>query len=410
MNYKISKPSIKLNTICFIIGYAIFLATLLLHSNIEIARTIESGADFMGKVLKLTRYMAYFLLLVGVWDKFIKKGKILVLIIAVAFLALEMFFSKNNTMLLYVFLFLGAISIDSKLIVKVSFYTKSVFLFLTILFSQIGLIQDFIFIDGGRNRHGLGFTWTTTGRILYLHLMLEYIYIRREKITLVEYAVMELLNIWFYRMTDASMAFYLSTMFIVYFAVVHLEKKKFFVSRKIEFLTPLLPVICAVTAIWAQYAYNDKNPLWVSANTFTHGRLRLGHDAIQTYGISLLGRQMEWIGFSMRKMKGTYNYVDSSYLQLLIEFGILFLILVLIIYIALMIRARYHHDYYLIAVLAFLLVFAMTEPRLMNLMYTSFPLIVLAKIKTENYDSCSEVYKFSGFKSIRCVWGGDTLC
>ena len=112
----------------------------------------------------------------------------------------------------------------------------------------------------------------------------------------------------------------------------------------------------------------------------------------------------------MRKMKGTYNYVDSSYLQLLIEFGILFLILVLIIYIALMIRARYHHDYYLIAVLAFLLVFAMTEPRLLNLMYTSFPLIVLAKIKTEKYDSCSEVYKFSGFKSIRCVWGGDTLC
>ena len=46
-----------------------------------------------------------------------------------------------------------------------------------------------------------------------------------------------------------------------------------------------------------------------------------------------------------------------------------------------MIRGLIHKDYYLIAILAFVLVFAMTEPRLMNLMFTSFPLLVTAVMK-----------------------------
>lgn len=410
MNFKISKPELKLNSVCFIIGYVLFLVTLLLASNIEIARLMDSGADLIGKALKLLRYLSYLLVLIGVTDKMASKSKVAAVLLATAFLALEVLFSRNNTMVLYVFLFLGAIGIDSKQIVRISLIVKGCFLFLSILFSQIGLIQDYMFLDGGRNRHGLGFIWTTTGSILYLHILLEYIYVRREKITIIEFAVMELVNIWFYRMTDASMAFYLTTAFILYFACIHLQKKKFFFSKKIKWVMPLFPSVCALTAIWAQFAYNERNPFWISVNLFTHGRLKLGHDAIEKYGITLLGQPMEWIGFSMRKLKGTYNYVDSSYLQLLIEFGILFLLLVLLVYTVLLIRGLVIEDYYLIAILAFLLVFAMSEPRLMNLMYTSFPLLILSDLNQENSYSYPEKYRFDGLRQIKAVWGGDSLC
>ena len=377
------KPDIKIHTVCFLLGYAIFLITLILSSNIEIVQMQEAGVDIIGKVMKLVRYLAYALLLAGVADKFVERRKILAVIFVSVFLALEVLFSRNTTMLLYIFLFVGAAVVDAKTIVKTSFLTKGILLFLTVVLSRIGVIQDYVFLDGDRYRHGLGFSWTTTGSILFLHVCLEYIYLRREKITLIEYAILELLNIWFYKMTDASMAFYLTGAFLVFFAVVRLERKKFFLLSKIRNVALLAPVLCAGLTIWAQYAYDFKNPVWYRLNEFVHGRLQLGHDAIKNYGITLLGQKMEWIGFSIRQMKGAYNYVDCSYLQLCIEYGLIFLLLVLLLYTFLIYRGLKNNDMYLVCVLGFLLIFAMTEPRLMNLMYTTFPLLVFAKMEGE---------------------------
>ena len=381
MNLQINRPDIKLHTICFVIGYAVFLLTLLFPTNIAIVNMMDSGMGFIGNGLKLLRYLSYLLLLIGVTDRLVRKNKILAVICAAVFLAVEVLFSKNNTMLLYVFLFAGASVVDAGTVIKTSFFTKGFFLLFTVIPSQLGIIQDYIFLDGTRHRHGLGFSWTTTGTILFLHLVLEYIYLRREKITVLEFALLELVNIWFYRMTDTSMAFYITTAFLVYFAIVRLEKNKFFLSRKIEYAMPLLPLICFGVSVWAQYAYNENNGVWKMLNEFVHNRLMLGHNAIQNYGFSLFGQKMEWIGFSVRAMAGEYNYVDCSYLQLMIEYGTLFILLVVAVYTILMIRGLIHKDYYLIAILAFVLVFAMTEPRLMNLMFTSFPLLVTAVMK-----------------------------
>ena len=380
----IKKEDSRLNTIIFAVGYVIFLSTHLIASNIAFFYMDPKIVYIIGLVFKYARYFAYIVFAVGVARSFFKNHLVLFLVTTVLFLITEFLFSSNITMLLYVPMFACAYTVRAKDIVSISFKCKGIILFITVFLSQIGAIEDHIFMDGGRNRHGLGFTWTTTGHILFLHLLLEYIYLRRERITVMEYVIMELLNVWFYRMTDASMAFYLTTAFIMYFLIVHLEKKsKFKLLKRTGKGFLLVPVFCALLSIWAQYSYDSRNPIWKSVNTFIHGRLKLGYDGIQKYGLTLLGQKMEWLGFSIRGTQGEYNYIDCSYLQLAIEYGILFLLLVLLIYTVLIYRGLYHKDYYLVSILVFLLVFAMTEPRLMNLMYTVFPLLVLSRMEKE---------------------------
>ncbi len=373
-------------TVLFIIGYAVFLITLLLTSNIEIVRLSESGVRTFDRLFKYLRYASYVLFVLAVSYKIIERKMIVLLGMVAFFLAVELTYSSNNTMLLYVFLFLGTLVVSSRIILTTSLVCKGTLLFCTVLASQIGIIDDYVFADGERTRHGLGFSWTTTSHILFLHLLLEYICLRKEKITFIEYVIMELLNIWFYKMTDTSMTFYIITAYIVFFVIVKIEKEKFKLVSNLSKVLMFVPTVCAFVSIALQYYYVGTDEKWQALDKFTHGRIKLGYEGINNYGITLLGQHMKWVGFSVRETKDVYNYIDCSYLQLAIEYGLLFLILVLVLYTVLIWRGLKAKDYYLVVAVSFLMVFAMTEPRLINLMYTSFPLLVLAQLQEK--DNC----------------------
>ena len=367
-------------TTFFVVGYALFLITMLAGNNIEIVRLQENGIVVIGRLFKGMRYFSYLCFLLSITYHIVERRLLFFLTIVATFLIVELTYSSNNTMLMYLFLFVGTIVVNAKTIIMTSFLTKSIVLFSTVFFSQLGIIQDFVFSEGHRNRHGLGFSWTTTSHILFLHILLEYIYLRREKTTIIEYVIMELLNWWFYKMTDTSMTFYIITLFVVYFIFTKIEKEKFHYFKKIAVYALTVPYLCALVSVSAQYFYKQGNKIWDLIDQLVHGRLYFGHKGITDYGLSLLGTHVEWIGFSAREMKGEYNYIDCSYLQVAIEYGLLFLLLVLMVYTVILYRGLKNKDYYLMAAVCFLLVFAMTEPRLVNLMYTAFPLLVLAKM------------------------------
>ena len=375
-----AKSIYEWSTVLFVVGYVVFLISISLYSNIEVAKMEEAGITIVGRILNYSKYLAFIICIIASFGKMLKRNIIVAFSLVAAFLAVEYLSSGNDTMFLYIFLFFGASLCKSKTIIKTCCICQGILLFATVGLSQLGIIEDRIFLDGGRNRHGLGFTWTTTGAILFLHWSLQYIYLRGEKIKLIELALMAAVTFWFYVMTDASMTFYLSIAFIAYFAIVKIEMNKFLALRRKPFqiIAMLMPVLAAGFSIVAQWLYNGSNKFWINADSFTHGRLKLGHNGILEYGITLLGQPMKWVGFTARKSIGEYNYIDCSYLQIAIEYGLLFLILALFVYTVIIYRGILSKDYYIVSIICFLLIFAMTEPRLMNLMYTPFPLLVFS--------------------------------
>ena len=119
----------------------------------------------------------------------------------------------------------------------------------------------------------------------------------------------------------------------------------------------------------------------MAINAAFSNRPYFGKIALETYGVSLFGQPITWLtGTDGTKVSGMdYFYVDSSYLHLGLNYGMLFLIIVLLIYSVVLYKAVRQKDYYLISIVTVILVFSVTEPRLMNLAFNPFPLLAFGK-------------------------------
>lgn len=112
----------------------------------------------------------------------------------------------------------------------------------------------------------------------------------------------------------------------------------------------------------------------------------LGQWAIQKYGITVFGQPIEWVGAGILNdgFAENYNYVDCSYLQLLLMYGIIPFIFIIGIYIYGIFRSIKNDNYWAVFVLLATLVHAVTEPHLIGFSMNIMVLLPLAKIKQIN--------------------------
>ena len=150
-----------------------------------------------------------------------------------------------------------------------------------------------------------------------------------------------------------------------------------------------LPWLCAGFSIWCHMAYDPSNPIWKKVNALLSGRLNLGNTAIKQYGFTLCGQDIKWISQSIEsvfsKIEG-YNYVDCSYLQIALQYGLIFLCLLLMGCSFLMVRAFREKQDYLCWILAAIFVHSMIEPRLLHPWYNPFILLCLSSISPKSED------------------------
>ena len=180
------------------------------------------------------------------------------------------------------------------------------------------------------------------------------------------------------------MAFLLLSLFILTMLLVKIGKNKWFLVEKTKWLWVAVPTIIASIAIAIHAFYSPESIIWQKLNDILSGRLQLGKDAIADFGFTLFGQYIEWKGFSIGHLSGEgYNYVDCSYLQLILEYGSIFLILILILYSFVIYKCIKKKNYYLLWSIVFVLVLSITEPRLMNLAFNPFPVIFLCEIEGE---------------------------
>ena len=364
----------------------LLIVALLLYISAELFEKTSFFAlnqtGMLPTVTKACRYGAYFLCIVKL---VINKTNIhrLENIMLIGFLVfLSCIFANKRTMILGFLFIIAAEEIRDSIVLKTTVLLQGIALFITIFLSQVGIWVDYIF-DTERMRHGLGFSWTTTGPILYFYFMLEICYLYKKKIKIWHLLLLEAINFYFYIMTDTRMAFILSSAFLVLFALNLVGLAEWKKMKYFNWLFIITPVICCFISFALAFLYNPDNEKWVTINTLLSGRLRLERTAIETYGISLLGQPVEWVGWSINKPPGSgsvgYNYVDCSYIQLAIGYGVIFLIVSLLIYIFLIYKNCETRDYYAVLVLITIVVLAITEPRLMNFSFNIFPVLLFCK-------------------------------
>ena len=228
-------------------------------------------------------------------------------------------------------LVVGAKGIDYEQILKVCFITGFSICLISVIGSWLGIIENKVFhlsadsmvMMGASSsvRYSYGYGWPTGCGIHISYVCLTYWLLRKGLLNWKELSFI-LFAFWFTfsinKSRQASLIILLMILFSLYLKYCDWRQR---VPSKL-FLKSLIIAIplFAILSMYASIAYDDGDISWVALNLIFSTRLSLGQDAIEQYGIPWLGQYVLMVGGDANSFD--YNYVDSSYVQAYLLWGI----------------------------------------------------------------------------------------
>ena len=285
--------------------------------------------------LSLYRMLLYFTIIMILIKEFITLPKTLYyfrfhwksLLIALAFLFSMLIVSKNRDGLLDInvlLLVFSARDIDYRKLLGTFSFATFLVLILTIFASNKGVISNMFMRADGGYRFSLGFNYVSFASQRMFFALCSYLMFRGKKISYMELLALLLATIYLYQQTSTSSPFYLSILILTYalFSIKIFKKgfiiENFWISRVTNY-----GFILALVVILYFCFYSSGN-LFHLVDQFTHNRLRLSVDGFRNFGVSWLGQPISFTTLDMfGNFTSNYNYIDSSFVQLLVIDGLI---------------------------------------------------------------------------------------
>ena len=173
-----------------------------------------------------------------------------------------------------------------------------------------------------------------------------------------------------FKYTDSRAGFYLSILVPILFLGLKFKKKATYNSIFDWFVQWAFP-ICAVTIFCMTKFYNNSGIL-KHINKILSSRLSISQRTMEKYGIHLFGQIIQYVGWggighTTTELSGTYDYVDTSYIKLMLDNGIIVWCLIMLGWTIISIYSYKKNDKYLLYAIAVIAVYCMVEQWLMNL-------------------------------------------
>lgn len=285
--------------------------------------------------LSLYRMLLYFTIVMILIKEFITLPKTLYyfrfhwksLLIALAFLFSMLIVSKNRDGLLDInvlLLVFSARDIDFRKLLGTFSFATFLVLVLTIFASNKGVISNMFMRADGGYRFSLGFNYVSFASQRLFFALCSYLMFRGKKISYMELLSLLFATIYMYQQTSTTSPFYLSILLLSYALFsVKIFKKDFIMENFGMKIIANYGFIIALIIILYFCFYSSGN-LFHIVDKFTHNRLRLSVEGFQNFGVRLSGQR---ISFSTLDIFGNftsnYNFIDSSFVQLLVIDGLI---------------------------------------------------------------------------------------
>ena len=282
--------------------------------------------------------------------------KYLILSILLLLSGVLVYFQTNRlNFLVYSMLLVLLVNVDMKVVLRNYVVVAGILVVGVFLLSLVGMVPNLQYNRAGVIRNSFGFIYPTDFASHCFYLFLAISYLLKDKFIWTRSLFGVLLSAFIIKYCDArlnALSILLATVIFIYF---YYSKEK---KLKIFALFPYSAVVFASTVTYLSYKFSWSNPFLVSINKLITGRLALGRNAFDTFGVHLFGtRNVQFIG-SGGKTESVigYNYVDSSYVQMLFTYGIVPVVLLIIIYVVAS-RKQYKDGQYLLVAILSLIAF-----------------------------------------------------
>ena len=319
-----------------------------------ISTTMLDRTFFQVKV----NFLFFVVLLLGL--RFLYKMRVsykyLILSILLLLSGVLVYFQTNRlNFLVYSMLLILLVNVDMKVVLRNYVIVAGILVVGVFLLSLVGMVPNLQYNRAGVIRNSFGFIYPTDFASHCFYLFLAISYLLKDKFIWTRSLFGVLLSAFIIKYCDArlnALSILLATVIFIYF---YYSKEK---KLKIFALFPYSAVVFASIVTYLSYKFSWSNPFLVTVNKLITGRLALGRNAFDTFGVHLFGtRNVQFIG-SGGKTESVigYNYVDSSYVQMLFTYGIVPVILLIIIYVVAS-RKQYKDGQYLLVAILSLIAF-----------------------------------------------------
>lgn len=246
---------------------------------------------------------------------------------------------------------------------------------LTIYASQKGIIANMFMNADGGYRFSLGFNYVSFASQRLFFALCTYLMFRGKRISYLELMALLFATIYMYQQTSTSSPLYLSILILTYALLsIKIFKKEFIIGN---FWTKTLVQYGFILAlvIILYFCFYSSGNLFHLVDQFTHNRLRLSVNGFQNFGVSWLGQPISFTTLDMfGNFTSNYNYIDSSFVQLLVIDGLIVSVFMLF---ALTKVMRYFVSIQkdiVLACLGIMIIHGMFDPQMLVLRYS--PLIL----------------------------------
>ena len=356
--------------IVFLALYAVFAACSIIDSSL-----IE-----IGTVMKYVRYLTIFLLLILFCRMYItsKRDLVIAFIIVLIFGIVTM--SVHQTQLLVTMAFLiCAKATTFRRIVWVSLLATLFSLFVVVGSCLMGFIPDYTYDrpELGLIAHSFGFSYYSEIPFLLLFLWIEYLYIRKKKLYMMEVFGCVLGSYLIFRIFSLRLVFAISIVCIILYVVF---VKYEWISLKNRFVGLCAKIgfpVCAIGAISLAYFYNP-NIKWMQIldQQVFNTRLANGCEAFRRYGASLFGQIMEMTGNTEvaygSKSAADYFYVDCGYVYSYLYYGIVFTVIIVFVFAWITNRSRFNENKMLFVWAVIIMLFTVVNNAWLTVRYNPF--------------------------------------
>lgn len=245
-----------------------------------------------------------------------------------------------------------------------------------IISSLIGIIPNMLFKKAGRERYCLGFLYALYPSTYIFNITALWSFVRRNELTIPEILLLGGINYWAYDMTRSRMTFVMSLVVLVIFFIM---KKWPRLMEDFKLVHPFIGfsyIICTVISVVLTVKYTKAVPWLKKLNSMLSGRLKLGQESLNQYGITLYPREISWVGNGYNTFgetsTGEYNYVDNLFIQLVQRFGLVIFVIILLIMTIMMFISLKKKMYHLAVIFTIVAVHSFFDNLSMYIDFNSF--------------------------------------
>lgn len=300
--------------------------------------------------------------------------------------------TKANIILVIVSLTMGAQGVDFDQIIKTYIQVNFWMLVIVTAAALIGIIDNLAFSAGERGiRYAMGSIYPTDFAARILYLLIADAYLNFKQLSAKRYLFYIITAILLKLITDARLNVICICLLIIVMIITQRAQQMADQNQMSDWSVNLVSIywvftpILAVIAQFGTILYDPDNKIYHYIDHLLSGRLTFGHVAFEKYPITWLGNRVIEHGYgnNLHLFKGgtaNYFFVDSSFVRLLIVYGIVSAVFFIGVMMYISIKRTHYRDYALPAVLLIVTFSSLVEQHLLEATYDPFLLALISTI------------------------------